>query len=337
MSWFNQSKPIIALAPMADMTDGPFCRVCREVCSDVIPAKAGIHDLAGQIPAYAGMTSGSFVIFREMVSSEAIARGNEKTLKMCAFDEIERPIVLQIFGGSPVVMAKAAQILVDKFKPDGLDINMGCPVPKIAAKNHAGAALMKDHDRAVKIIQEIKKVLPKSIPLSVKTRLGWINPKDILEFVPKLEEAGADLITIHGRTKTQGYAGKADWQMIGEAKKCVSIPVLANGDINSGEDIKKCLEITGADGVMIGRGALGNPWVFAKINNEQLTINKRIEIVLRHAELHLAHYGPKSMVTFRKHLALYFKGLPNVKNLRQELVKVNTMAELELILKKLPQ
>ncbi|MBU0579327.1 tRNA-dihydrouridine synthase [Patescibacteria group bacterium] len=313
-------KPIIALAPMADMTDSPFCRVCREV------EKSRKYKVKSK----------KFVVFREMVSSEAVVRGNEKTLKMCEFEEVERPIVLQLFGADAKVMRKATEIIVERFKPDGIDINMGCPVPKIAKKNQAGAALMKDHDRACEIVRELKKA-KLGVPISVKTRLGWASDEEILEFAPKLEQAGADLISIHGRTKKQGYAGKANWERIGEVKKLLSIPVLANGDIKSREDIDKCLEVTGADGVMIGRAVLGNPWLLAKseiINHKsKIGISGIVEVVLRHAELHEEHY--RSLVSFRKHLVYYFKGVPGVKQWRQELVKVNNLEDLKNILQKI--
>ncbi len=323
MKWFKNKNPIIALAPLADYTDSPFCRICREV--------------AGK----------NFVVFREMVSSEAVVRGNEKTLKMCEFEEIERPIICQIFGSEPIVMAKAAKILVDKFKPDGIDVNMGCPVPKIAGRNEdaglpaiarratAGASLMRDHDRAVAIVKTIKE-MDLGVPLSIKTRLGWSKEDDILKFAPKLEQAGVDLLTIHGRTKIQGYSGKSNWEIIKKVKEKLTIPVLANGDINSQEDIKKCLEITCADGVMIGRGALGNPWVFGyQKPNYEINLEERINIILKHAHLHIEHYGERGMVTFRKHLAWYFKGnrvsekIENIKQLRNELVRVKSLDELE--------
>lgn len=317
MKWFERQKITIALAPLADYTDSPFCRICREVAG------------------------GKFVIFREMVSSEAIVRGNEKTLNMCEFIEQERPIVIQIFGSDPEIMAKSAKIIVDKFKPDGIDINMGCPVPKVTGKVNAGASLMKDSDRARAIIKAIK-AMNLSVPISVKTRLGWSNENDILEFALKLEQAGADLITIHGRTKIQGYAGRVNCEMISQAKKLLSIPVLANGDIASREDIEKCLEITKADGVMIGRGALGNPWVFNYLRNYKLLRNyettkleDKIKIILKHAHLHVERYGERGMVAFRKHLAWYFKGgrmgmkFKNVKQLRNELVRVKSLDELE--------
>ncbi|TAN33037.1 tRNA-dihydrouridine synthase [Patescibacteria group bacterium] len=321
--WMDE-RSIVALAPMADMTDGPFCRVCREVSGP------------------------DFVIFREMVSAEAICRGNAKTLKMCEFDAIERPIVLQLFGAEPKQVRQAAEILVEKFKPDGIDINMGCPVPKLTGKVNSGAALMKDHERAVKIVAELKKA-DLGAPISVKTRLGWGREEEILEFAPKLEAAGADLLTIHGRTKTQGYSGKANWEMIGRVKKLLKIPALANGDINSSEDIRRCLEITGADGVMIGRGALGNPWIFrCHCERSEATPSDKagdcfvglqsprddiLNVILRHAQLHLERYGEGSMVTFRKHLAYYFKGVPGVKELKMKLMRVKTFDELLLSLR----
>lgn len=331
MTWLNK-KPILALAPMADMTDSPFCRVCREV--------------AGK----------DFVIFREMVSAEAIVRGNEKTFKMCEFEEIERPIVIQLFGGKPEIIAKAAKIVVEKYHPDGIDVNMGCPVPKIAQKGLAGVSLMKDHNRAVEIIKALKKA-NLGLPVTIKTRLGWSKNDEILEFASKIEQAGADAVTIHGRTKTQGYSGLADWKMIGRVKKLIRIPVIANGDINSAQDIQKCLEITGADGVMIGRAALGNPWIFSSFpppTRGRLggglaigetppspspyrggEIEELKHVVLRHAQLHLARYGEGSMTTFRKHLLCYFKGVSGAKGLKQELVKVSTLEELKKILKDL--
>jgi len=313
--WIKSKKPIIALAPMANMTDGPFCRVCRETAGD------------------------NFVIFREMASAEAIVRHNEKTLQMCNFAEIERPVVLQIFGGEAGRLAMAARIIYDKFSPDGIDINMGCPVPKITGKTAAGATLMKDPEKAAVIVRAIKaENLP--IPITVKTRLGWSDPREILSFAPLLEQAGADGVSIHGRTKMQGYAGKADWKIIGIVKKILKIPVIANGDIGSREDIEHCLQITGADGVMIGRGALGNPWIFSSARLKHFSLDELARVVLRHAHLHLEHYGPKSMVTFRKHLAWYFRGdrvknMSGIKKTRSALMQINTMEELENILQKI--
>jgi len=348
--WFEIKKSLVILAPMADYTDSPFTRTCRKVSGK------------------------DFVVFKEMVSSEAIVRGNEKTLKMCAFDKSERPIVIQIFGDKPEVMAKAARIIEAKFKPDGIDLNMGCPVPKIAQKSGAGAALMRNPTLASAIVKSVKKAV--KLPVSVKTRLGWNSKEEILEFALILEKAGADLITIHGRTKTQGYSGTADWETIAEVKKLVKIPFIANGDIVDTMSAKKCLEITKADGIMIGRGALGNPWIFREIarpacrqaglqdckiarlkkstkchpreggdpgkldtgfplggGNDKKTPKEIVKIILKHAKLHEKHYGQGSLVTFRKHLGFYFKGIPNIKELRAALMQIKEYKELENILK----
>lgn len=303
---------------MADMTDLPFCLMCKKL--------------------------GAPVMFREMVSSEAIVRKNEKTLEMARLDDRERPVIQQIFGSDPATMAEAARIIEERFHPDGVDINMGCPVYKIVS-NFDGASLMREPDKAAEIVRAVKAAV--SVPISVKTRLGWTKDTDILEFVNVLEDAGADLITIHGRTKEQGYSGKADWDRVGEARRLTSLPVLVNGDVTSPETAKDALERSNADGVLIGRGALGNPWIFDQIlsafdlgvPSAAPSLSERIGLVLEHADLHLARYGERGMVTFRKHLSYYFK-----KELRQEfpqfdwteirdqLVRVSTLEELERIL-----
>ena len=308
--WFETKKPILILAPMADYTDKPFGLICRK---------------------YSGK---DFIIFKEMVSSEALFRGNEKTLKMCEFTSSERPLIIQIFGDKPEVMARAAKLLEKRFKPDGIDLNMGCPVPKIAQKTAAGAALMKNPTLAAEIVKSVKKAV--KLPVSVKTRLGWSNPDEIVKFAVILEKAGADLITIHGRTKTQGYSGTANWETITKVKKILKIPVIANGDIVDCASAKKCLEITGADGLMIGRGALGKPQVFREIKNQKSKIKSLeeiIKIILEHAKLHEKHYGKGSLVTFRKHLAFYFKGIPGMKETRVKLMQIKEYEELEKILK----
>ena len=330
---------ILALSPMADMTDSPFCQIVRRI-------------------------GGADIVFREMVSSEAIVRQNEKTLGMTDFVSSERPIVQQIFGADPTTMARAAAIVMEHANPEGIDVNMGCPVYKITS-NFNGCALMKEPERAAKIIKEMRKEIGEKIPISVKIRLGWSNPDDFKTFIPVIEEAGADLITIHGRTKAQGYSGVSDWERIRQAKEIATVPVLANGDIHEPRQVAPALEKTGADGVLIARGALGNPWFFKLCANYEqpfchperseqnersrgipsvskellaISMNERIHTVLDHARLHVLQYGENSMVTFRKHLAWYFKAnkvgmdVPGLKNLRAELVRVSTLNELEKIL-----
>lgn len=191
----------------------------------------------------------------------------------------------------------------------------------------------KNPQLAGEIVRELKKE-NLGVPVSVKTRLGWSREDEILEFAKILNDAGADALSIHGRTKIQGYAGKANWEMIAQVKQSVKIPVLANGDVTTREEIKKCLKTTQADGVLIGRGALGQPWIFAE---QDPSLSQKIQIIFRHAELHLAQYGDDSMATFRKHLAWYVKEknfgpIASLKDLKVKLMQVKSLDELRKLL-----
>lgn len=308
-SWKTAEKPIVALSPMADMTDSEFCLIAKRF--------------------------GAKIVFREMVSAEALVRLNGKTLEMCAFEDAERPIIQQIFGAEPDVMAEAARIVEEKFKPDGIDINMGCPVYKITS-NFNGAALMKEPERAAAIIRRMKAAI--SVPLLVKIRLGWSDPRECLDFAPILEQAGADLLTVHGRTKAQGYSGVADWTMVGEVKKRVSIPVLVNGDVHAPEAAVPALAQSGADGTLVARGALGNPWILKQIeeilkHGEVSTViddATRVQTVLDHTKLMIARHGEERGVTLmRKHYAWYFKGGQNSKDIRMRLNQAGSLRDVE--------
>ncbi len=314
LDWSKLPKPIIALSPMADMTDSAFCRVVREV--------TGRADWP--------------VMFREMVSSEAVVRRNDKTLDMTAIHQVERPLVQQLFGSDPAIMGEAASIIRAEHNPEGFDINMGCPVYKIV-HNFNGAALMKEPKRAAEIVKAIKRVI--DVPLSVKIRLGWSDPTEAIEFAKVLEAAGADLLTVHGRTKMQGYSGVSDLNMVAKVKQVVKIPVLCNGDVHQAFLIPKALEVSGCDGVLVARGVLGNPWIFKQwleVQNGQVpsepSISERVAVVKRHLELHLEQYGEDHVTTFRKHLSWYFKGIPHVKEARTKMMVVKTREELEEIL-----
>jgi len=334
---------------MADMTDSAFCQIVRKI-------------------------GGADIVFREMVSAEALVRDNEKTLGMIDFVDAERPIVQQIFGADPATMARAAEIVMQHAGPEGIDINMGCPVYKITS-NFNGAALMKEPPLAAKIIREMKKAIGET-PLSVKIRLGWDDPDGFKTFIPVLEEAGADLITIHGRTKAQGYSGVSDWERIRQAKEIATVPLLANGDIHEPHQVWDAIEQTGADGVLIARGALGNPWFFdaalrlrhperqsKDLVSVQIPLHEKIQVILEHATLHVENSAKlkamakkhavvgvteeelkkKSIVTFRKHLSWYFKSnklgmeIPRIKEFRSELVRIHSVEELEDILKRLEE
>jgi tRNA-dihydrouridine synthase B len=294
---------------MADMSDLPFCLLCKQ--------------------------HGASLMFREMVSSEAVVRLNPKTLKMAEFDERERPLVQQIFGSDPHAMAEAARIIEERFHPDAIDINMGCPVYNIVS-NFNGAFLIKEPERAVAIIKAMKSTV--KVPVSVKTRLGWSKDTDCLEFVKIVADAGADLISVHGRTKEQGYSGRSNWERIGEARRQVPhIPFLVNGDIVTPEDAKRALEITGANGVLVGRGGLGNPWIFKQMKDyletgilpEPITFDERVQAVLEHARMQVEHYGEGGLIKLRKHLPWYFKGINGWKELRSDLVRVSTLEDLQ--------
>ncbi|MBP6944821.1 tRNA dihydrouridine synthase DusB [Patescibacteria group bacterium] len=307
-------RPIVALAPMADMSDLPFCLLCKQ--------------------------HGTPLMFREMVSSEAIVRLNPKTLKMAEFDERERPLVQQIFGSDPATMAEAARIIEERFHPDAIDINMGCPVYNIVS-NFNGAFLIKEPERAAAIIRAMTAAV--SVPISVKTRLGWKHDTDCLDFVKVIENAGAALISMHGRTKEQGYSGVANWDRIGEARANVpNTPFLVNGDITTPELAAEAMKRSGADGVLMGRGMLGNPW-FAKQVQEYLTqqtsdgtpevsVEDRVNAIKEHARMQVFHYGERGLVKLRKHLPWYFKGFNGWKDIRSALVRIDTLQDLDTIL-----
>ena len=313
MNWTENKQPILGLAPMADMTDSPFCKTVRSI-------------------------GGADVVFREMVSSEALVRNSGKTLKMTEFAEEERPIVQQIFGSEPKTMARAARIILDHSNPEGIYINMGCPVYKMTS-NFNGAALMKDTELAGRIVKAVKTEIG-DVPLSVKIRLGWDNPNQFKKIIPVLEENGIDLISIHGRTKEQGYSGESDWLRIAEAKQMAKVPILANGDISTPELVDEALKITKADGVLIGRGVLGNPWFFYQYKNtsKEIIIEERIKVIKQHAKVHCNFYGERGMLTFRKHLSWYFKSnklgedFPKIKEFRAKLVRLNSLDELYKLL-----
>lgn len=318
LDWQKLKKPIVALAPMADMTDSAFCQIVKEVTLANNPENK-------EYP----------IVFREMVSSEAVVRGNEKTLDMTEVHDAERPLVQQIFGADPIIMRDSLKKIQEEHSPEGFDINMGCPVYKITS-NFNGCALMKDEKVATEIVREMCSV--SKVPVSVKMRLGWSNIDEVLRFAPAMEQAGAKLITIHGRTKEQGYSGTSNWHQIAKVKKLVNIPLLANGDIHTPEALIEALEITKADGALIARGALGNPWIFSQMKEmlekgiyKTPSIEERIEVIKRHLNLHIEQYGEYGIRTFRKHLTWYFKGIPNIKPYRDLMNRAENLDEINSI------
>jgi nifR3 family TIM-barrel protein len=324
LDWSKLPRPIIALSPMADMTDSAFCRSVRTL----LPID--------QEPVTGSRT---LIVFREMVSAEAVVRGNNKTLDMTDIHPSERPLVQQLFGSDPATMAEAARIIEEQHHPEGFDVNMGCPVYKLV-HNFNGAALMREPARATKIIQAMKSAI--TVPLSIKIRAGWDDPRECLEFSKVVEAAGADLITIHGRTRVQGYSGQSDWNLIGEVKRGLSIPLLANGDIHTPPLTLKALEATGADGVLIARGALGNPWIFSQIEDllagrepKAVSLVERVRVVQQHLDYHMDQYRERGIVTFRKHLSWYFRGINGAKPYKERLHTVATKKDIDAILEEM--
>ncbi len=284
---------------------------------------------------------GAGLIYAEMVSTNAITYGNEKTYSLLKMDESERPIVQQVFGSDIKTFVTAAKLIENTMHPDIIDINMGCPVPKVAVRAQAGSALLKNPKKIGEIVKAVVESV--SVPITVKIRSGWDEKSINAVEVAKICEAnGASAIAIHARTRSEGYSGKANWDIIKEVKENVNIPVIGNGDITSPKLAKKMLDETGCDAVMIGRGALGNPWIFkrcleylksGKIITEPSNIEK-IEMIREHYNLlkedkneHIA------LLEIRTHALYYLKGMPESKIYKERICKTKNKEELFNILK----
>ena len=300
------------LAPLAGVSDSPFRQLARE--------------------------QGASAVYTEMVSSDGLIRGNQATMDYIAFESMERPIGIQLFGSDPAIMAEATRVLHDlpaAQRPDIIDINMGCPVRKVVTRN-SGAALLNNVPLIESIVSRMAQVT--DIPITSKIRLGWDGDnRNVVEVSKALEGAGARAVAIHARTRAEKFEGHAHWDMIGEAKRAVGIPVIGNGDVRTAEDAVRMLETTGCDGVMLGRAAFGDPWVFKRIRalverGESLappTAQERLEAGVRHMHMMVLSVGEgQAAREMRKHVSWYLKGLPNSREVRDQVNHTRTATEM---------
>lgn len=307
------------LAPMAGICNSAFRKIIKEM--------------------------GCSLIYAEMVSDKAIFYGNQKTKEMLFMEQIERPIVQQIFGSDKESFVEAAKYIEKEMKPDIIDINMGCPVPKVAVKSQAGAALLKDPQKIYEIVSSVVKAV--NVPVTVKIRSGWDqNNINAVEVAKICESAGASAICVHPRTRSQGYSGKADWNIIKQVKEAVKIPVIGNGDITDIYKAKAMLDETGCDLIMIGRGVLGNPWLIREINAylEDGTILKKptdidkIDMCLKHIN-YLSQIKPEKLVCLeiRNHAAWYLKGIKGSVEVKNKIFQTTKICDIINLLNQLKE
>ncbi len=278
---------------------------------------------------------GAGLIYAEMVSDKAISYGSKKTIDMLYMTDSERPIAQQIFGSDKKSFVTAAKYIEENMHPDIIDINMGCPVPKVALKSQAGSALLKNPEKVYEIVSAVVKAV--NVPVTVKIRSGWdFNSINAVEIAKIVEKAGASAITVHPRTRSQGYSGKANWEIIKEVKENVNIPVIGNGDIKSCFDAKKMLDLTGCDAIMIGRGVLGNPWLIKEcidylehgVLPKEVSNEEKLKMILHHLDLLSSSKNSKvALLEMRSHAAWYLKGIPNTSKLKEDIFKTKTIEE----------
>ena len=307
-------KNQVVLAPMAGYSNTSFRKIIKDM--------------------------GAGLIFAEMVSDKALVYQNAKSLELLKMSEEERPIAQQIFGSDVESFVEAARIVESVMHPDIIDINMGCPVPKVAVSAQAGSALLKNPDKIKKIVSEVVKAV--SVPVTVKIRLGWDESSiNCVEVAKVIESAGASAITLHARTRAQGYSGKARWEYIKQVKESVSIPVIGNGDVKTCFDAKRMILETGCDAVMIGRGVLGNPWLirdcveYLELGSvpKPVSNQEKIEMMKRHFELLKQDKNEKvALLEIRSNILFYLKGMPGNKEMKTRICEAKSEEDIYSLL-----
>ena len=313
LPWFEDSFPLY-LAPMAGVSDKIFRQLCKEYGADVLTT--------------------------EFVSAEGIFRRNERTREYLDFDEIERPVGVQLFGADAVHMGEAAKQVVDWVRPDFIDLNFGCPVNKVVCKN-GGSALLKDCPTLASVAESVVRAIT-PLPTTAKIRIGWdADSVNAVRVAKILADCGISALTVHGRTRAQGYSGTADWNVIGEVAAAISIPVIGNGDLTSAANIAKRRRETGIGGAMIGRAAMSTPWIFRETkaylaNGAVLvppTLEERWQLILRHCELTVRDWSTEepAIRSMRARLMAYSKAMPDAKRLREKFSQVSTITDIQAI------
>jgi tRNA-dihydrouridine synthase B len=313
LPWFQNRFPLY-LAPMAGVSDKIFRQLCKEYGADVLTT--------------------------EFVSAEGIFRRNERTREYLDFDEIERPIGVQLFGANAQRMAEAARQVVDWVRPDFVDLNFGCPVNKVVCKN-GGSALLKDCPTLANVASEVVRTIS-PMPVTAKIRIGWdADSVNAVHVARILADAGIAALSVHGRTRAQGYSGSADWNVIGEVAAAVPIPVIGNGDLSRASDIARRRSETGIAGAMIGRAAMSAPWIFRETKGyltageifDPPTLDERWKLILRHCELIVREWGAEepAIRSMRARLMAYSKSMPDAKRLREKFSHVSSLADVKTI------